>query len=97
MKFINTRMKAGIVIEISSNITINKLIIIISLLQSTAGHRPLQFLAISFSLWLLASRPCQPSCANIHSIWPEGVIHYVYRDTVSTPELVYLCGCRIYG
>jgi hypothetical protein len=55
-------------------------IIIISPLQSTAGHRPLQFLAISLDLRLLASSSCQPLCPNRHSTWPGGVLHYVYRD-----------------
>jgi hypothetical protein len=66
-------------------------LIIISLLHSTAGHRPLQFLAISLDprLRIYASSSCQPFCANRHSTWPEGVLHYVYRDAVSTPELVY--------
>jgi hypothetical protein len=72
-------------------------IIIISPLQSTAGHRPLQLLAIWFDLRLLASSSRQPSCANRHSTWPEGVLHYVYLDSVSTPELVYPSGCRFYG
>jgi hypothetical protein len=53
------------------------IIIIISPLQSTAGHtrRPLQFLAISLDPWLLASSSCQPFCANHHSTWSEGVLH----------------------
>jgi hypothetical protein len=58
--------------------------------QSTAGHRPLQFLAISLDLRLLAFSYCQPSCANRHSTWPEGVLHYVFLDAVSTPELLNL-------
>jgi hypothetical protein len=45
---------------------------------TTAGHRPLQCLAISLYLRLLASSSCQPSCANRHSTWLEGVLHYVY-------------------
>jgi hypothetical protein len=44
---------------------------------STAGHGPLQCLAISLDLRLLASSVCQPSCANRHSTWPEGVLHYL--------------------
>jgi hypothetical protein len=72
-------------------------VIIVSPLQSTAGHRPLQLLAISLDLRLLASSSCQPSCANHHSTWPEGVLHYDYLDLVSTPELVYPSGCRFYG
>jgi hypothetical protein len=64
-------------------------IIIISPLQSTAGHTPLQFLAISLDLRLLASSSCQPSCANRHSTTgPEGVLRYVYLDAESTLELV---------
>jgi hypothetical protein len=63
----------------------------------TVGHRPLQCLAISLDLRLLASSSCQPSCANRHSTWPEGVLHYVYLDAVSTPELVYPIGYRFYG
>jgi hypothetical protein len=35
--------------------------------QSTAGHTPLQLLAISHDLRQLASSSCQPSCANRHS------------------------------
>jgi hypothetical protein len=64
------------------------LYIIISLPQSTAGHR-LQSLAISLGLRLLASSSCQPFCANRHSTWPEGALHYIYLDAVSTLELVY--------
>jgi hypothetical protein len=71
-------------------------IIIISPLQSTAGHRPLQFLTILLNL-RLASSSCQPSYANRHSAWPEGVLHYVYLDAVTTPELVYPSGCQFYG
>jgi hypothetical protein len=56
------------------------IIIIISPLQSTAGHRPLQLLAISLDLRLFAKSSCQPSCANRHCTWPEGVLHYVYLD-----------------
>jgi hypothetical protein len=59
------------------------IIIIITLLQSTAGHRPLQLLAISLDLRLLASSSSQPFCANRHSTWPVVVLHYVYRDPVS--------------
>jgi hypothetical protein len=73
------------------------IIIIISLSQSTAGHRPLQLLAISLDLRLLASSSHQPSCVNRHSTWPEGVLRYVYLDAVSTPELVYPSGYRFYG
>jgi hypothetical protein len=73
------------------------IIIIISPLQSAAGHRPLQSLAISLDPRLLGSSSCQPSCANHHSIWPEGVLNYVYGDAVSTPELVYPSGFRFYG
>jgi hypothetical protein len=32
-----------------------------------------------------------------HTTWPEGVVHYVYRDAVFTPELVYHKGSRFYG
>jgi hypothetical protein len=66
--------------------------VMISPLQSTAGHKPLQFLAISLGLRLLASSSCQPSCINRHSTWPEGVLHYVYLDAVSTPEFGYPSG-----
>jgi hypothetical protein len=55
----------------------------------TGGHRPLQLLAITLDLRLLASSPCQPSCAIRHSTWSEGVLHYVYGDAASTSELVY--------
>jgi hypothetical protein len=72
-------------------------IIIISPLQSTDGHRLLQLLNISLDLRLLASTSCQPSCANRHSTWPESVVHYVYWDAFSTPELIYPNGCRFYG
>jgi hypothetical protein len=60
------------------------IIIIISPPQSTAGHRPLQLLAISLDLRLLESSSRQPSCANRHSTWREGGLHYVYRDATST-------------
>jgi hypothetical protein len=53
----------------SSHIII--IIIIINLLQSTAWQRPLQCLAISLDLRLLASSSCQLSYANRHSTWPE--------------------------
>jgi hypothetical protein len=65
------------------------IIIIISPLKSTAGYRSLQLHAVSLDLLRLASSSCQPSCANRHSTWPEGVPHYVYHDAVSTPELLY--------
>jgi hypothetical protein len=60
------------------------IIIIISPQQSTAGHRPLQLLAIWLDLQLLVSSSRQPSRANRHSTWPEGVLHYVCQDAVST-------------
>jgi hypothetical protein len=60
----------------------------ISLLQSVAGHRPLQFLAISLDPRLLAPNSCQPCCPNRHSTWPEDVLHYVYQDAVSTVDIV---------
>jgi hypothetical protein len=72
----------------------NVSIIISSSLQSTAGHGPLQLLAISLDLWLLTSSSCQPSCANRHFTWPESILHYVYRDEISTLKLVYPNGCR---
>jgi hypothetical protein len=68
--------------------------------SSSAAHcwtKPLQLLAISLDLQLLASSSCHPSCTNHHSTWPEGFLHYVYRDTVSTPELVYPNCCRFYS
>jgi hypothetical protein len=71
--------------------------IIISPPQSSAGHSPLLLFAISLDLQLLASSSCHPYCANRHSTRPEGVLHYVYRDAVSIPELVYPSGCRFYG
>jgi hypothetical protein len=77
----------------ASPVRIGGCIFIIRPPQSTAGHRPLQFLAISLDPRLLASSSCQPSCANRYSTWPEGVLHYVYRDAVSTLELVYPSGC----
>jgi Cu/Ag efflux pump CusA len=78
-----------ILIILIKDVSATIIIIIISPLQSTAGHWPLQILAISLDLGLLASSSCQPFCANRHSTWPEGVLHYVYRDAVSTPELFY--------
>jgi hypothetical protein len=63
----------------------NAFFIIISLLQSTV--RPLQYLAISLDLWLLASSSCLPSRASRHSTWPAGDLHNDYLDVVSTPEL----------
>jgi hypothetical protein len=65
---------------------LEQVIIIISPLQSTAGHRPLQSLTASLDLRLLKSSSCQPSRVNRHSTWPGGVLHYVYLDAVSTPE-----------
>jgi hypothetical protein len=44
-------------------------IIIISPLQSTAGHRPLQLRAISLDLRLFLLNSCQPSCAKHYSTW----------------------------
>jgi hypothetical protein len=38
-----------------------------------------------------------PSCANRHSTWPEGVLHYVNRATISTLELVHPNGSRFHG
>jgi hypothetical protein len=73
------------------------IIIIISPLQSTAGNRPLQLLAISLDPQLLASSSCQLSSANHHSNWSNGILHHDYRDAVSTLELVYPSGCRLYG
>jgi hypothetical protein len=70
-----------------------KIIIIINQLQSTDGHWPLQLLAISLDLGLLASNSYQPSCANLPLNWPEGILHYIF----STPELVYPSGGRFYG
>jgi hypothetical protein len=77
-----------------SNAVYIMIIIIISPLQFATGYRPLQLLAISLDPRLLASRSCQPSYVNRHSTWPESVLHYVYRNAVSTPELVYPSGCR---
>jgi hypothetical protein len=64
------------------------IIIIINSLQATAGHRLLQRFAVSLDLRLLASSCCQLFCANRPS-WPEGILHNIYRNAVSTPELVY--------
>jgi hypothetical protein len=50
------------------------------------GNRPLYSLAMPLDSRLLASSFCQPFCANRRSTWPEGVLHYVYRDAVSTLE-----------
>jgi hypothetical protein len=58
------------------------IIIIISPLQSPTSRH---FARSSATRILL----CQPSCANRHSTWPEGILNYVYRDGVSTPELDY--------
>jgi hypothetical protein len=38
-----------------------------------------------------------PSRSILISTWPEGVLHYVYRVAVSTPELVYPSVSRFYG
>jgi hypothetical protein len=54
--------------------------------SSSAWHRALQFLAISLDPRSHPGTAGRP--ANPHSTWPEGVLHYVYRDAVSTPELV---------
>jgi hypothetical protein len=63
--------------------------------QTTTVHcwTWLQLLAID--LWLLASSSHQVSCVNRH-IWPEGILR-VYRDAVSTLELVYPSGYRFDG
>jgi hypothetical protein len=73
-------------------------IIIIIPLKSTPGHRAVQLLAISFDLRLLAA----PARRSAQIVTPPGGVgspqpHYVYRDTDSTPELVYPSGCRFYG
>jgi hypothetical protein len=81
----------------SSDLMMMMIIVNISLPQSTAEHKPLQSLAISLDLRLLASSYCQSSFANRHSTWPEGVLHYAYLDVVSTPELVYPSAYRFYG
>jgi hypothetical protein len=71
-------------------------IIIISLLVYCWTWR-LQLLAISLDLRLVASSSYQPSYANRHSTWPEGVLHYVYRDAVSSPELDFPSDCWFYS
>jgi hypothetical protein len=55
-----------------STLTYQFIIIIISPLQSTAGHKRLQLLAIPLDLRLHASSSCQPSCINRHFTWLEG-------------------------
>jgi hypothetical protein len=68
--------------------------------SSSAHYNPLLdigFSNVSLDLRLLAFSYCQPSYANCHSTWPEGVLRYVYRDAVSTPELIYPGGCRFFG
>jgi hypothetical protein len=50
--------------------------------QPTTGHRSLQYFTISLDLRLLGSSSCQQSCANRHSTWPKGVLHYVYLDSL---------------
>jgi hypothetical protein len=52
------------------------LIIIVGSLQSTAGHRPLQLLALLYSHPAPISRP-----ANGHSTWPEGDTTFTKRLT----------------
>jgi hypothetical protein len=60
------------------------IIIIISPPLLTAEHK---LLPISLDFRQRTSSFHQPSCANRHSTWPEGVLHCVYCDAVSTPEL----------
>jgi hypothetical protein len=64
--------------------------VLFGMVHHPAYYSPQLDIGLSISL----SR--QPSCAN-QSTWLEGVLHYVYRDVVSTPELVYTSGCRFYG
>jgi hypothetical protein len=69
------------------------IIIIISPLQSTAGHRPLQLLAISLDLRLLAFLLLQllPTILRKSSLYLAwGILHYIYRNAVPTLELGYL-------
>jgi hypothetical protein len=73
--------------------------------SSSAYYSPLLVIGLSnvstsrsifgYSHPALASRPAQT--ANRHSTRPEGVLHYVYLDAVSTPELIYPNGYRFYG
>jgi hypothetical protein len=72
--------------------------------SSSAHHGPLLDIGLSnFSpsrsiLGYLTSSSCQPSCANRHSTGPEGVLHYVYLDAVSTPELINItCNIKALG
>jgi hypothetical protein len=62
--------------------------------KSITGHGPLQLLAISLDLRLIASSSCQPLYTNRHFTRPEGVLHYVYRDAISTPNPVMDCHQR---
>jgi ABC-type polysaccharide transport system permease subunit len=69
MKYLKTRQK-----KLIMPYFVDLIIIIVSLLQSTAGHRPFLSFAISLDLRLLASSSCQQTCANRHS--------------TSTPDLI---------
>jgi hypothetical protein len=64
--------------------------------SSSAHHSPLLDIGLS-NLSPSRSILGHCACANRHSTWPEDVLHYVYLDAVSTPELVYPSGYRFYG
>jgi hypothetical protein len=67
------------------------IIIIISPQKSTEEQKPLQLLAISLDLRLLASSSRQ------QIVIPPGVIHHIFREAVFTPELIYPNGSQFYG
>lgn len=74
----------------------NIIIIIVSLSQTTAGHRPIPMCAISQGPQLVPFICCQRPFADHLSIWPEDVLRYVYRVMASIQELASSVGCRFF-
>jgi hypothetical protein len=70
-----------------------------SLSSSSVYHNPLMDIGLSkcSPSALILDFFCQLYCANRHSTWPEGFLHFVYRDAVSTQERVYRNSCGFYG
>jgi hypothetical protein len=63
------------------------IIIIIRPLPSTARHWTSPIVRHLARSSALTSSSSQTSCANRHSTWPEGVLHYIYRESASNPRL----------
>jgi hypothetical protein len=72
------------------------IIIIISLPQSTAGHRPLH---VSPSRSIFGHSHPAPASRPAQIFTPPGLraSYTTFTETVFTPELVYLSGYRFYG